>query len=75
MIAVHALPSSNALSGRHISNATMRLENLYATLCLTRALLRTCSYSADPLLFLPDVNLILLSISKLVHRPSLLACN
>ena len=37
MIAVHALPSSNALSGRRISNASKRLENPYATLCLTRA--------------------------------------
>jgi len=38
-------------------------------------LLRTCSYSADSLLFLSDANLIPHSISKLIHCPSLPACN
>ena len=64
----------------HVAFAPPLIDPRVSTCCgalwpLLVTLLRTCSYSADPLLFLPDANLIPLSISKLVHCPSLPACN
>jgi len=62
----------NACCHCRICSTADRPEGIHLMRCaglLLVTLLRTYSYSADPLLFLPDANLIPLSISKLVTVP------